>query len=193
MKGKSVIEFACGEGSCGIVLSHLGVIYHGVDIAPTALKKAEKRLHGFPNVSFEHLDMVKEMPKGKYDAALDVMGIHMLITDNQRLCYLKNACGCLKKNAPMLFFRENYNENAAENVIESLEQFEEMTGTDYKTPQKRIMNGKEVYLPTLPARARSERGYCSELQKAGFKVEKFGISAENTSIVSGADIYVRKI
>lgn len=191
--GKTVIEFACGEGSCGIILSQLGVIYHGADIAPTALEKAKERLRDYPDATFELLDMVKETPKGKYDAALDVMGMHMLITDDQRLGYLKNAHDCLKENAPMLFFRENYSENAPQDEIKSLDQFKVITGIDFDTPQKRIMNGKEVYLPTLPSRARSEKGYCAELQKAGFKVELFSPSAENNSISCGADIYVRKI
>ncbi|MCL2407921.1 MAG: hypothetical protein FWC95_08330 [Defluviitaleaceae bacterium] len=31
--GKRVIEFACGEGGSGVILSRLGCIYHGVDIA----------------------------------------------------------------------------------------------------------------------------------------------------------------
>lgn len=190
--GKSVIEFACGEGSCGVILSQLGVIYHGVDIAPTALEKAKERLHDYHNATFELLDMAKEAPKEKYDAALDVMGIHMLITDDQRLSYLKNACGCLKDNAPMLFFRENYSEDAIEEEIKSLEQFKTMTGIDFDTPQKRMMNGKEVYLPILPSRARSKKGYCSELEKAGFAVESFCQSEENSAMASGADIYVRK-
>ena len=42
LKGKRIIEFFCGEGASGVILSKLGCIYHGVDISPTALEKAAK-------------------------------------------------------------------------------------------------------------------------------------------------------
>ena len=42
--GKKVIEFACGEGACGVILSKLGCIYHGVDISPSAVTKAKDAL-----------------------------------------------------------------------------------------------------------------------------------------------------
>lgn len=192
LKGKSVIEFACGEGSCGIILSKLGVRYFGADIAPTAVKRARERLRDFPEARIEVLDMVREAPAEKFDAALDVMGFHMIVTDGDRRSYLKNACGCIKKGAPMLFFRENYDEEAAETVIETIEDFKKMTGNDYDAPQKRLMNGKEVYIPLLPARARSREGYINELEEAGFAVESFTRSAENDSIIMSADIYARK-
>lgn len=39
LKGKSIIEYACGEGACGVILSELGCNYHGVDISPSAIEK----------------------------------------------------------------------------------------------------------------------------------------------------------
>lgn len=192
LRGKRVIEFACGEGSCGILLSELGVIYCGVDIAPTAVKKAKARLERFPDARVEVADMVKEAPKEKFDAALDVMGFHMIVTDGERQRYLKNVYSCLNDHAPMLFFRESYNEEAKENKVESLEDFQNLTGSDYETPQRRMMNGKEVFIPLLPARARSKEGYVTELEAAGFSVEAFERSIENGAILRSADIYVRK-
>ena len=35
LSGRRVIEFACGEGAAGILLSRLGCRYLGVDIAPS--------------------------------------------------------------------------------------------------------------------------------------------------------------
>lgn len=192
LKGKRVIEFACGEGSCGILLSELGVIYCGVDIAPTAVKKAKERLQRFSDAQVEVLDMVKEAPTEKFDAALDVMGFHMIVTDGDRKCYLKNAYSCLNDHAPMLFFRESYSEEAEAAVIESFADFQNITGSDYETPQKRTVNGKEVSIPLLPARARSQEGYVKELEAAGFSVEAFEQSKENGTILRSADIYVRK-
>lgn len=42
LTGKKVIEFACGEGASGVILSQLGCHYHGVDIAPSAVLKSKK-------------------------------------------------------------------------------------------------------------------------------------------------------
>lgn len=192
LAGKRVIEFACGEGSGGIILSELGVIYYGVDISATAVKIAKQRLKDYPNVHVGQLDMVKKSPEEKFDAALDVMGLHMLVTDADRQGYLRNAFNCLKDNSSMLFFRENYNEETEEREIKSIEEFKAMTGVDYDTPQKRVINGEEVYIPFLPSRARSKQGYISEMAAAGFTVESFALSKENNAMVSSADIYVRK-
>lgn len=192
LRGKTVAEFACGEGSAGIILSRLGVKYHGFDIAPTAVKKAAERLKEFPDAAVEVLDMVKEAPENTFDGAIDVMGLHMLVTDSDRQSYLKNACGCLKENAPMLFFRESYDESSEEKTIASFDDFKAMTKQDYETPQRRTVGDKEVYIPLLPARAESKAEYVKELTNAGFTVESFEVSEENGAMLSAADIYVRK-
>ena len=108
LSGKTVLEFACGEGACGVILSQIGCRYHGVDIAPSAVRRAEEALRDHPGASVEVRDMVKDPPEGQYDAALDCMGFHMLVTDGDRRAYLSNAFRLLRKGAPMLFFRESY-------------------------------------------------------------------------------------
>lgn len=192
LRGKSVVEFACGEGSVGIILSRLGVKYHGFDIAPTAVKKASERLREFPEATVKVLDMVKEAPEGIFDGAIDVMGLHMLVTDSDRQRYLKNACSCLKENAPMLFFRESYDENSKEKTVASFDDFKSITGSDYETPQRRMIGDKEIFIPLLPARAESRAEYEKELTDAGFTVTAFKVSEENSAMMSAADIYVRK-
>jgi hypothetical protein len=44
LSGRRVVEFACGEGAGGVLLSRLGCIYHGVDIAPSAVEKTKAAL-----------------------------------------------------------------------------------------------------------------------------------------------------
>ena len=44
LKGKSIIDFACGEGACGVILSKLGCRYHGVDISKSAVMKTEESI-----------------------------------------------------------------------------------------------------------------------------------------------------
>lgn len=198
LQGKSIIEYACGEGACGLILSQLGCIYHGVDIAPSAVEKSKELLKEYPNATVEVLDMVKESVAGCFDAALDCMGFHMLITERDRKRYLSNAFGSLKENAPMLFFRESYRENGSyQGVVNTVEEWEQITGEDYKTPQLRqVMHPgggvAEVCIPLIPARAKDRTGYIEEFENAGFAVEKFVEMDVSTAIPYAASIYVRK-
>lgn len=192
LAGKRIIEFACGEGSAGVILSKLGCTYHGVDIAPSALEKARLALADFPEAKVSLLDMVRETPGETYDAALDVMGLHMLVTDSDRAAYLRSACASLKPGAPMLFFRESYRRDMAEITVSSFEEWISISDSDYTRPEKREMRGKEVWIPLLPARARSEAGYRGEFAHAGFTVEHFEEMEISRQISFSASIYVRK-
>ena len=200
LRGKSIIEYACGEGACGVILSELGCIYHGVDISPSAIEKSKDSLKRYPNATVEILDMVKGSVKEKYDAALDCMGFHMLVTDSDRNCYLKNAYDSLKENAPMLFFRESYRRDGAYyGDVNSIEEWAQITGEDYKTLQSRQVKSSdgggvvEVLIPLLPARAKDKNGYVEELENIGFDVEKFVEMDTSTAIPHSASIYVRKV
>lgn len=195
LEGKNVAEFACGEGAAGVILSGLGVRYRGFDIAPSAVEKAKERLAAFPDAEVHSLDMVKECAgePESFDAALDCMGFHMLLTDADRNSYLKNVRTVLKPDAPMLFFRESYRENAYTGTVESFGQWKEITGDDYTTPQLRSdKDGRTVRIPCVPARARNREGYIGELEHAGFAVENFMIMEQNTAIPFSVSIYARK-
>lgn len=194
--GKRIIEYACGEGACGIILSMLGCHYQGVDIAPSAVEKAKERLKNFPNARVNLLDMVKETSGETYDAALDCMGFHMLVTDNERNAYLQNAYNSLKNGAPMLFFRECYAENAYTGKIDTYEQWKQISGNDYETPSLRCGNNGneeiEVYIPLVPARARNKEDYLKEISSVGFVVEDFIEMEFNEQNPYSVSIYVKK-
>ena len=199
LQGKRIIEYACGEGACGVILSELGCIYHGVDISPSAIERTKKLLEKYPNATVEVLDMVKESVKEKYDAALDCMGFHMLVTDKDRELYLKNAYNSLKEKSPMLFFRESYRKDGTHNgIVNSVEEWAQITGEDYNTPQLRQVrnadNGSmmEIFVPLLPARAKDKKQYVNELNKIGFHIEKFIEMNVSNAIPYSASIYVRK-
>lgn len=199
LKSKSVVEYACGEGACGVILSELGCVYHGVDVSPTAAEKARKRLEKYPNATVSVLDMVKERVSGEYDAALDCMGLHMLITDDDRACYLRNAYASLKEGAPMLFFRESYREDGTyRGVVHSIDEWARITGDDYETPQPRQVRNTadgstmEVLIPFLPARAKDKIGYTEEFEEIGFTMENFMEMDVSWAIAHSASIYVRK-
>lgn len=199
--GKNIIEFACGEGACGVILSELGCNYHGVDIAPSAVAKTKEAISKYPNAKVDLLDMVKETTGDTYDAALDCMGFHMIVTDSDRKSYLQNAYNSLKNNCPMLFFRESYrddnnNECIYKGKVNSYEEWKLISGSDYTTPAARTINvgnsEVEVMIPLVPARAKDKEGYIAELEAAGFVVKNFVEMDLSNEILYSATIYVAK-
>ena len=201
LTGGNIIEFACGEGAGGVMLSQLGCHYHGVDIAPSAIMKAKEILKNYPNAKVDILDMVKETTGEKYDAALDCMGFHMLVTDEDKKSYLRNAFLSLKDDSPMLFYKESYrNDNNREKIVKSpvnsYDEWLKITGDDYETPSvRRVKMGNgdiELMVPLVPARANDRDGYITEMQLTGFSVEKFIEMDISSAIQYSASIYVRK-
>ena len=192
--GKRVLEFACGEGAAGVILSQLGCIYHGVDIAPSAVEKARQALAEYPTASVSVLDMVHESVSGTFDAAIDIMGFHMLISDADRCLYLQNALSALKPGAPMLFYKESYDEAAYEEEVASYEDWLRITGNDYDTPQlRRVLDSDiEVAIPLVPGRSRSKAGYLREFSEAGFIVDGFKEMELNEQNPYSATIWVHK-
>ena len=194
LKGKRVLEFACGEGASGVILSQLGCIYHGVDIAPSAVDKTRVAIAEYPNATVSLLDMVNERVEGEYDAAIDIMGFHMLITDDDRQKYLSNAIAVLKPAAPMLFYKESYRIDAYEGSVNSYEDWLSITGDDYITPQVRCVLDSDitVNVPLVPGRARTKDGYIKELNDAGFVVDNFQEMELNKENPHSATIWVHK-
>lgn len=193
--GKCVAEFACGEGAGGVILSRLGCVYSGFDIAPTAVEKARRALAEFPGASVRQLDMVRQrLPENSLDGALDMSGLHMLVTDAHRAAYLKNVFWALKPSAPALFWQEAYREDAYEGPVMSIEEWERMSGLDFHTPESRTIGntGREVMLRLLPARPRTEEGYMREFQAAGFEVLEVRKLGDTDFMASSAGIWVRK-
>lgn len=177
LAGKRILEFACGEGACGVILSRLGCRYDGVDIAPSAVEKATAACAAFPNARIRCLDMVKENAGDGYDAALDCMGLHMLVTDRDRQAYLGNAFRALKPGAPMLFFRQSYRKSAYDGTVETYKQWQDITGEDYVTPGVRtVKNGDrdiDVRIPLVPARSRTKAGYRAGIAGRGLSNSGF--------------------
>lgn len=192
LRGKKVLELCCGEGGAGVILSRLGCGYHGIDLALSALNTAKRLLAPYPSASVERLDLATETIQGSFDAALDVMGFHMLLTDKDRAAYLRNVCQALKPGAPMLFFNEAYSANGYEGTVDSYEQWLEITGEDYvgavKKYAKKGSEKVEVMIPRMPGRYKRESGYRQELEAAGFIVDEFRIENDWR-----ASIFVHKV
>jgi len=192
--GRRVIEFACGEGASAPVLADLGCVYQGVDIAPTAIGIAKKLAGDRANVSFDVLDMVHQSPgTGEYDAALDVSGLHMLVTDQDRAAYLMNVYEALKPGGCAMFWQESYRRDAYEGEVADIDAWKRETGLDFDTPEKRrIGEGQEVMLKLLPARPKNEAGYRAEMERAGFVVDEFLELGDSDFIALSACIKVHR-
>ncbi|MDO8686531.1 MAG: methyltransferase domain-containing protein [Clostridiales bacterium] len=196
LKDKSMIEYACGEGSVGVILSKLGCIYKGVDIAPSAVERSKQVLAEYPTATVSVMDMVNERVDGVFDAAIDCMGFHMLITDSDRQKYLTNANAALKPGAPMLFFRQDYRADAYSGAVATYEDWKEISGANYETPSMRQVtnNGKEyqVNIPLVPARGKNKADYINEMTAAGFVVDRFVEMEASRANLNSVSIYVHK-
>ena len=196
LKGKKVIEFFCGEGASGVILSKLGCIYHGVDISPTALKKAENSLKDYPNAKVMEINVVSGKIGSTYNAALDVMGFHMLVTDPDRKAYLRNAISCLENKSPMLFFRQMCMEDSNDDFINSYDDWLTISGGDYTTPRKMnfIKDGEEieVEIPYVTGRSKTETGYTQELLEAGFSIDSVVQEPQSRKCPDSISIYAHK-
>ena len=196
LRGKRIIEFFCGEGASGVILSKLGCIYHGVDISPSALQKARDSLKEYPNAKVTQLNVVTGRIDEIYDAALDVMGFHMLVTDPDRLAYLRNAFSCLKSSAPMFFFREMCKEDADDSFVNSYDEWMAVSGEDHSTPRKMyyVKGGKdiEVNIPCVTGRSKTEAGYRQEILNAGFSIDMIVQMPQSRKCPDSISIYAHK-
>lgn len=176
--GRTVAEFGCGEGGVGVELARLGCKYQGFDIAPSALEKAKTDLRNYPDANVFLSDIVNT-PLGVecFDAGIDMSCLHMLVVDNDRRKYLSNVFASLKRDSYMLFHGESFRENAYRGVVESYEQWLDITGVDVDTPQMRnAIKGDgeiQVMIPLIVARPRNKEDYVLEMESAGFKVIEF--------------------
>ena len=195
LRGKRVAEFACGEGVVGRMLAEMGCIYSGYDVSPAAVEISRRRLGGLNGACVEEMDMVKaRLDKESCDGALDVSGLHMLVTDGDREKYLRNVFNALKPGATALFWQEAYRKDGYEGRVESIEDWKRITGLDFDTPESRTIGntGREVMLKLLPARPRSRAGYERELAAAGFEVVWFREIRNSDFMAMSAGMLVRK-
>ena len=195
LAGRKVVEFCCGEGGSGAVLSSLGCLYQGYDIAPSAISKAKDTLKSFQNAAVEVRNLVTEtLPENAFDAALDVMGFHMLVVDSDRKAYLANMFHALKPGAPAFFFHQLYRREIYRGPVETFEDWKTISGKDYSTPEEREIGetGKTVLIPLVPGRARNKEDYIAELEAAGFIVDRFMEMGENHKAPWSCSFHVHK-
>lgn len=173
--GGHIIEFMCGEGAGGAIACTLGLEYTGVDISPSAIDSARALLSNTAKAHLICADATRFRAERPFDAALDALGLHMLITDLDRAAYLASVHDALKPGAPFLLYHDAYSEEACQAPIASLSDWQRETGVQPDMLDERTVStpGGEVtlLLPRLPARPQSRVGYERELNAAGFSME----------------------
>lgn len=96
LKGrKNVLEVGCGDGF-GIPLVAQVVDYvTGIDLDKKIISSNIKRLRDFSNISFKELDMLKEIPSGKFDGIYAIDVIEHIPTDKTKR-FIQNIQSSLK-------------------------------------------------------------------------------------------------
>jgi len=172
----AVVEFGCGEGFLGAHLLSKGFGYLGVDLSPSAIAKAQRRVCGNEAcfVCGDVTDLGEVVASGSFDIGLDNYCLHMLVTDEDRRKYLSEMRRVLKPGG-FAWFHEIGQDKRFEGPVASVGDFVSAEGIDLDTCEPREAytpaGRKTVYLPRLPARFNSGEGYGAELSEAGFCVE----------------------
>ena len=140
--------------------------------------------------------MVNEQATGEFDAAVDVMGFHMLVLDSDRKKYLSNVRAVLTAGAPMIFYKQAHRTEMAkvfdDVIIESFEQWLMLTGDDYNAKREMTIEGKTINTPFVPARGRTKEGFIKEFTEAGFVVDDFKSMEMSKESPHAATIWVHK-
>lgn len=176
-----VLECGCGEGHLAVHLIEQGFRYIGVDISPTAIDKARKRVAQC-TARVEPVFKVADSTGMNFiqDASIDILvdnyHFHMLVTDGDRQRYLGEAHRVLR-NGGRAYLRENLQSEGAIGPVANHEDYLEKTWPDLATEEDREawQDGKvvQIRLPRVPARANSREGYVAELEAARFQVQLF--------------------
>ena len=103
---KNILEIGCGDASCMNTLLQEVQKIHGIDIEPLIIE-INKKLTEYPKrCSFEALDIVKEIPLGKYDGAV-CLDVIEHIKPNQEKAFTKNIVKALNKDAILIMGTPN--------------------------------------------------------------------------------------
>ena len=92
---KEVLEIGCGDGFGTPILAQFVEHLHCIDWDIRHIEGNRRRLAGIENTTFEQLNMNKEAPKGKYEAAVWLDVIEHLDPKKEG-AFVQNIVSCLK-------------------------------------------------------------------------------------------------
>jgi SAM-dependent methyltransferase len=99
-EGSQCVEFGCGEGYQSRLMATCGHSVLGIDLSPTAIKRAWQNTPEGMNVRYEIGDVTDpndiQLKENYYDLAVDIRCLHMMADLTDRDSYLKNVWESLK-------------------------------------------------------------------------------------------------
>lgn len=103
IKGKKVLELACGSGELAIMLAKKGYDVFATDLSSSMIEVAEKKVH-LPNLKFDVMDMTNFQINEKYDAIICFCdSFNYLNNYNEVSLMIKNVYNHLNENGVFIF------------------------------------------------------------------------------------------
>ena len=171
----AVLDCGCGEGYLAEYFAGKGCRYTGINCSAAAIAKARARITSDAAV-FEVGDITRMtvFSDDRFDAAVDVYCMQMLVTDPDRRAYLSQVRRVLRPGG-RFFFLQITQPQRFEGTVKTFEEYVTQFTPDYETdePRQAYVNGgtKTIHLTRVPSRFDSPEGYRDELNRAGFQVD----------------------
>ena len=184
-RGATVVEFGCGEARWAADLAQLGMRYLGLDLSPHVIARArEQTVWDGPDIEFrvaDLLDLDEELASRKFDLVLDQACLHMFVVDEDRRRYLRNVRQVMAGGGAFILLLQSLDEAAYDGEIQSIEEFQDITGQDLAARREFDAWDGESYqrvlLPRFAVRSKTRKGYLAELEQAGFQVSRAYLDA----------------
>lgn len=94
---KNVLEVGCGDAPGTPIVAQFVNHVLALDIEKKHILLNKKRLKGIKNIDFIHLDICKEIPKGRFDASFSIDVIEHLDKDLNKP-FMENQVKCLTED-----------------------------------------------------------------------------------------------
>ena len=159
-KNANILDMGCGEGRNCLHLLKLGYNVTGTDCSSEAIKTcktlAKKRdLNG----KFKVIDSVLYETEEKYDFIYSIAVLHMLLTDEDRLNFLKNLKNSLSQNGIALIAVEGDGKKQSATKIEDT--FNTINFT---------IDDKAIEIPAISLRIVNWKTLNNEIKTAGLEI-----------------------
>jgi SAM-dependent methyltransferase len=179
--GSECIEFGCGEGYQAFLVSSLGHSVTAIDLSPTAIDRARRKATLDSRVWFSVGDVTDppslKLFDSKYDLAVDIGCLHMIVNDEDRARYLSLVRRVLKIGG-MLFLQDGLDLNDvvprsdddARRLAEAKMAQKGSPGVPLPRTIITAEGPKEMLFPLISAKMLSLDGYVSKLERAGLTI-----------------------
>lgn len=168
-----IIEFGCGEGRDSIFLAKSGFKVAAIDIAPSAIKRAEEwASEEGVDVDFQVNDVtdLKGIPDEIFDLGVNIGCLQMFPRYEDRRKHFSEAFRVLKPTG--IFFLCNMAVLTEEEVKVRFGSKWEWPKVGELTLRKTIVDGKEkeILLPIIAGHGSTKEELTRELNEAGFQI-----------------------